>query len=71
MGLGVVDGGIAADVQPLRLERLGKVPGVVDDGLLIAVLESVHLVGGHQQTELRAEMVVGDAAGEEIGRAHV
>ena len=67
MGFGVADGGIAQHVETRLMEGLGKVLGVVNDGLLIAVLEVVHLIGRHQQTQLGTQMVVGDTAGEGTG----
>ena len=44
--------------------RAGEVLCIGDDGALIGILEVVHLIGGHQHAELRAEVVVRDAARE-------
>ena len=67
MGLGVVHGGIAHHVQTGSLQALGKGLGVRNDGLLVFVLELVHLIRRHQHPQLGAQVVVGDAAGEGTG----
>ena len=67
MGLGIVDGGVAHHVQTLGLQASGEGLGILDDGLLVLVLELVHLIGGHQHAHLGAQMVVGHAAGEGTG----
>ena len=67
VGLGVANGGIACHIQTFRLQALGKVLGVFHHGLPILVLELVHLIGGHQQTQHGAQVVVGHAAGGRCG----
>ena len=67
MGLGVVDGGIARNVEALGLKALGKVLCAVHYGLLVFRLELVHFVCCHQQAQLAAKVMVGYAAGECAG----
>ena len=53
--------------SPSGLQTLGKGLGVGYDGLLVLILELVHLISRHQHTQLGAQVVVGDAAGEGTG----
>ncbi len=64
MGFRIRDIRIAGDIQPAVLKRPCKGLGVVDNLLLLGVLKVVHFIGGQQQSQERAQMMVADTAGK-------
>ena len=60
VGLGEVHGRISRHIQPTVLERASEGLGIGNDLRLIFALEVIHLVGGHEQPEQGAKVVIGD-----------